>query len=125
MLFPSRLHPTAASRHVYRRVDTWRRYTDQRLRSTPVTVPAEGPVSLEVYPVATIEATPPAQPISSATFDDMVRALSHRGRVLGLGEANHGTADFYALRGALSLALARVGGLRLALIEADAVGLLQ
>ncbi|MGH9888956.1 MAG: erythromycin esterase family protein, partial [bacterium] len=55
----------------------------------------------------------------------MVKALSHRASVLGLGEANHGTADFYVLRGALSLALARTGGLRLVLIEADAVGMLQ
>src|SRR5262249_10549170 len=38
---------------------------------------------------------------------------------------NHGTADFYALRGALSLALARTSGLRFVIIEADAVNMLQ
>ena len=91
----------------------------------PAMVPAAAPLSLAVYSVAAIEATPPTEPFLGATFDDMVKALNHRASVLGFGEANHGTADFYILRGALALALARTSNLRFVMIEADAVGMLQ
>jgi erythromycin esterase len=93
--------------------------------ATSVTIPTTNPLSLEVYPLFTVAAAPPAERFSAATFDDMVKALAHRANVLGLGEANHGTADFYALRGALSLALARRGDLRYVMMEADAIGMLQ
>jgi erythromycin esterase len=92
---------------------------------TPTTIPAAGPLMIEVFPVAAIEAPPIPERFSGTTFDDMVTAQSHRANVLGLGEANHGTADFYALRGALSLALARSSDLRFVIIEADAVTMLQ
>jgi erythromycin esterase len=93
--------------------------------ATPVTVPATGPLALEVFPVAAVEVAPPAESFSDTTFEDMVKALTRHANVLGLGEANHGTADFYTLRGALSLALARSGNLRHVLVEADAIGMFQ
>jgi len=90
-----------------------------------VHVPVSTPLELPVWPRSTIEAVPQVPgrtgPVDLASF---VKALVHGPRVLGLGEANHGTGDFYTQRGELSLALARQGELRYVLLEADAIGML-
>ncbi|HWU90971.1 MAG TPA: erythromycin esterase family protein, partial [Kofleriaceae bacterium] len=90
-----------------------------------VHVPVAAPLELPVWPRAAIETMPPVPgrtgPADLASF---VKALAHGPRVFGLGEANHGTGDFYTRRGELSLALARDGELRYVLLEADAIGML-
>lgn len=90
-----------------------------------VHVPTAAPFELPVWPRTAIEAAPQAPgrtgPADLASF---VKALGRGPRVLGLGEANHGTGDFYTRRGELSLALARDGELRYVLLEADAIGML-
>lgn len=90
-----------------------------------VHVPISAPLELPVWPLSTIEAVPQvpgrAGPADLASF---VKALAHGPRVLGLGEANHGTGDFFTRRGELALALAREGELRYVLLEADAIGML-
>lgn len=90
-----------------------------------VHVPVSAPLELRVWPRATIESVPQvpgrAGPADLASF---VKALAHGPRVLGLGEANHGTGDFYTRRGELTLALAREGEIRYVLFEADAIGML-
>src|SRR5262249_17127001 len=91
-----------------------------------VHVPVSAPLELPVWPRSTVEALPQvpgrAGPADLASF---VKALAHGPLVLGLGEANHGTGDFYTRRGELSLALAREGELRYVLLEADAIGMLE
>jgi erythromycin esterase len=88
-----------------------------------VHVPVLAPLELPVWPRATIEAVPQvpgrAGPADLASF---VKALARGPRVLGLGEANHGTGDFYTRRGELTLA--REGDLHYVLLEADAIGML-
>jgi erythromycin esterase len=90
-----------------------------------VHVPVSALLELPVWPRSTIEAMPQvpgrAGPADLASF---VKALARGPRVLGLGEANHGTGDFYTRRGELALALAREGELRYVLLEADAIGML-
>jgi erythromycin esterase len=92
-------------------------------------VPAGGAVTvaLDGWRRAVVETPAPVPgPAASvpADLDGMVQALARGPRVIGMGEANHGTGDFYARRGELSLALARAGDLRYVLFEADAVAML-
>jgi erythromycin esterase len=82
-------------------------------------------MALDGWPRAVIE-TPAPAPVAAipADLDSLVQALARGPRVVGMGEANHGTGDFYTRRGELALALARAGDLRYVLIEADAVAML-
>lgn len=82
-------------------------------------------VALDGWRRAVIETPAPMSPVAvSADLDGLVKVLTRGPRVVGMGEANHGTGDFYARRGELSLALARTGDLRYVLFEADAVAML-
>jgi erythromycin esterase len=90
-----------------------------------VHVPVSAALELPVWPRATIEAVPQVPGRAGpADLTSFVKALAHGPRVLGLGEANHGTGDFFTRRGELTLALAREGELRYVLLEADAIGML-
>ncbi|HZJ00937.1 MAG TPA: hypothetical protein VFD22_09785, partial [Gemmatimonadaceae bacterium] len=56
--------------------------------------------------------------IDDADFTAFARSLIDR-KVIGLGEANHGTGDFYYYRAKLALELASKGKLRSILFEND------
>jgi erythromycin esterase-like protein len=86
-----------------------------------LTVAGPDNIRLEAYERKTIEAAPARVPQPPSTLDALVQRLKSGPRVLGLGEGNHGTGDFYTYRGQLSLELARTGDLRLVLLEADAI----
>jgi hypothetical protein len=73
-----------------------------------VTVPVTNVVELSAFPAAQVERVPDHIRIKNSDFTSFARALRDR-RAVGLGEANHGTADFYTYRGELSLELARTG----------------
>lgn len=88
-------------------------------------VPSSSTVQIASYPRARIESTPPRDRITTFSLDELGARLRHGPRVLGFGEANHGTGDFYEKRGALALRLAQNAGLRYILLEADAVELLR
>jgi erythromycin esterase len=90
-----------------------------------VSVPTATRFELAAYSLHELESPAPASPIARSSLADLVAVLRGGPRVLGLGEANHGTGDFYTQRGALSLELARTGGLRYIMVEADAVRLLR
>jgi erythromycin esterase len=88
-------------------------------------VPATTRFEIPAYALRAVESPPPAAPIAQSSLTDLVALLRGGPRVLGFGEANHGTGDFYTQRGALSLELARTGALRYIMVEADAVRLLR
>jgi protein-L-isoaspartate(D-aspartate) O-methyltransferase len=63
-----------------------------------------------------------AEPITGTTAGVDVGALVERigdARVVLLGEATHGTAEFYALRAEITKALVRTGAFRIVAVEAD------
>ncbi|HKE18134.1 MAG TPA: erythromycin esterase family protein [Kofleriaceae bacterium] len=94
-------------------------------KSVRVRVPSASAVEIPAYPRRQIESPPPRASIARFALADLGAALRRGPRVLGFGEANHGTGDFYTQRGALALELARTGGLRYVMLEADAVELLR
>jgi erythromycin esterase len=75
---------------------------------------------ITTYPRSEIEQAPRQLRIGVDDLASFARALTTR-QVIGLGEANHGTGDFFTYRGKLSLELARIGHLRNILMEADAI----
>lgn len=86
----------------------------------PVTVPARDALHVRTYRASDIERAPanlPFQPFDTAAF---ARQLAGR-RLVGMGEANHGTAEFATKRAELSLELARHGDLRSVMLEVDAI----
>jgi erythromycin esterase len=91
--------------------------------AVPVRVPAQSTISFVGTSTAQTARPPGDLQIESADFDSFVRSLRGR-QVVGLGEANHGTGDFYTWRARLSLELARTGKLRCILLEADAIKML-
>jgi erythromycin esterase len=89
----------------------------------PVTVPTDKVIEIVAYARSRVQQVPNDIRIGAADFATFARSLTDR-RVIGLGEANHGTGDFYTYRGKLSLELASKGKLRIVLFEADAIGML-
>ncbi|HEY5944068.1 MAG TPA: erythromycin esterase family protein [Kofleriaceae bacterium] len=90
-------------------------------QASAVTLAGVGEIRLEAYDRKTIETAPARVPEIPSALDALVQRLKSGPRVLGLGESNHGTGEFYTYRGQLSLELARTGDLRLVLLEADAI----
>jgi erythromycin esterase len=88
-----------------------------------VHVPSDTAIEIAASPVAQIQQVPRDVHIANSDLASFARGLRDR-RVVGLGEANHGTGDFYRYREQLSLELARTGGLRSILFEADAIGMM-
>jgi erythromycin esterase len=88
-----------------------------------VRVPAETTIQFGGIATAQIARPPGDVHIASTDFAPFSRSLLDR-QVVGLGEANHGTGDFYTWRGKISLELARTGKLRCILLEADAIRML-
>jgi len=86
----------------------------------PITMPKDETIDLRGYETAVVQQAPLDLHIEHADLYSFSRSLLDR-RILGLGEANHGTGDFFTYRGKLSLELARSGRLRTILIEADAI----
>lgn len=97
---------------------------NMRSISRPIEISSNSRVEITAYPKSQIEFTPADLSISPADLNSFARSLSSY-RIIGMGEANHGTADFYDLRGRLSLELADSNELRLILLEADAVAMTE
>jgi erythromycin esterase len=89
----------------------------------PITVPMDKAIQIVAYARSHVQQVPNDIRISDSDLATFARSLVDR-RVLGLGEANHGTGDFYTYRSKLSLELASKGRLRTILVEADAIGML-
>lgn len=90
----------------------------------PVIVPTEKTVEVAAFTRSLLGQVPADIHIPAADLESFARSI-HDKRIVGLGEANHGTGDFYTYRGKLSLELARVGTLRRILIEADAIEMMR
>lgn len=91
--------------------------------AVPLTVPTSNSLLFKAYPTSQVENIPKGITLERADLEAFARSLVDI-PILGLGEANHGTGDFFAYRGRLSLELARIGKLRSILLEADAVRML-
>jgi erythromycin esterase len=89
----------------------------------PIAIPGDSTVKLVAYATSRVEEVPKDIRIAHADFVAFARSLSER-KLIGLGEANHGTGDFYTYRAKLVLELASKAKLRSLLFEADAIGML-
>jgi erythromycin esterase len=89
-----------------------------------IRVPEATAVSIPAFPTAEVQAVPSGLRLHSDDLSTFARALDGVA-LIGMGEANHGTAEFYSYRGKLSLELARTGKLRALLFEADVVAMLE
>jgi hypothetical protein len=89
--------------------------------TAPVIVPTTALITLVTHARSQVERAPASIQVESSDVTTFSHALVDR-QISGLGEANHGTGEFYTYRGALSLTLARAGRLRTILIEANADG---
>jgi erythromycin esterase len=89
---------------------------------TELSVPTPASVQLQGFADRDIRKSPrsvPGMPSDmSNVVSDIVRSSA---RLIGLGEATHGTAELVSARGTLTLDLIRHADARLVLIEADAV----
>jgi hypothetical protein len=87
-----------------------------------VTAPSDAPVQLRGHPTSAIKSAPEVRdrvPHDMAGLvSDIVRAQP---RLVGLGEATHGSAEFVMMRSKLTFELARRAQLRLVLLENDAI----
>lgn len=85
---------------------------------------ASNPVAVEVVGIAASEVKQPPREVSplTANLDGLVAdILRSDARVIGMGEATHGTAEFVSSRAALTFELIRRAELELILFEFDAV----
>jgi len=89
----------------------------------PILVPRDSTVDLVAYATSHVREVPKDIRITDSDFATFARSLSDR-KVIGLGEANHGTGDFYSYRAKLVLELASKAKLRSILFENDAIGML-
>jgi erythromycin esterase len=91
-----------------------------RSLTVPVIVPAAASIRIDAFTTALIEQVPGDIRVPNADLATFARSLRGQ-KVLGLGEANHGTAEFFTYRAKLSLELIRMGTLQSILLEADAI----
>lgn len=91
--------------------------------AVPITISADATVEFPAYASSQIQMIPSDIKLENTDLQSFSRSLVDR-EILGLGEANHGTGDFFTYRGRLSLELARSGKLRNILFEADAIGMM-
>lgn len=78
-------------------------------RSTPITVQTFS---------NTVVTTPFSSSLPHSTLAEFLRDLPRSARVIGIGEANHGTAEFLRLRSEIALRLAADGRIRGIMLEA-------
>lgn len=85
-------------------------------------VPAEKPLILSGVPKDVVEQAPRTVAPVVSTLEAIVSDIVARdARIIGLGEATHGTAELVSARAALTLELVRHAELRLVLFEGDAM----
>lgn len=87
-----------------------------------VHVPTSAPVTLPGFPAAVVKSPEsPKSPVPHQ-LEDLVADIERSGaRLIGMGEATHGSAEFVLMRERLTLELARRSSLRLVLLENDAI----
>ncbi len=90
-----------------------------------LTVPDQPSLRVSTYPADEVR-RPPAEATAAATTDVVVDKpiglhLPETVRLLGLGEANHGSGDLITARAALTIDLVRAGFIHDVLFEADAI----
>jgi erythromycin esterase len=87
-----------------------------------IIAPSKSPVLLNGYLADDIRSAPHFSGTVRHDFDRMVTDILQSGaRLVGLGEATHGGAEFVAMRAKLLFELARRADLRLVLLENDAI----
>lgn len=85
-------------------------------------VPASGPLRIEGFLADEVRRAPAALEHAAADLAGLVADVVARDpEIIGLGEATHGTGELVTERGALTLELARRAGVRLVLLEVDAI----
>ncbi len=87
-----------------------------------VVIPSKIDVRLPSYPTEKIRSAPETVEGVSHGIEILIRDIEqHEPKVVGLGEATHGSAEFVSARAALTFALARQSGLQTILLESDAI----
>lgn len=87
-----------------------------------VAVPSEAEVVIQGYPTTSVKSAPSLQGKLPHDIGGLVADIMRSGpRIVALGEATHGSAEFIIMRAKLVFELARRSGLRLLLLENDAI----
>ncbi|MBC7977248.1 MAG: erythromycin esterase family protein [Myxococcales bacterium] len=87
-----------------------------------VVIPSKIDIRLPSYPTEKIRSAPEPVERVSHGIEILIRDIEqHEPKVVGLGEATHGSAEFVSARAALTFALARQSGLQTILLENDAI----
>jgi erythromycin esterase len=90
-----------------------------------VEVPARDPIVLHGYAASEIRRPPGVAGVVAHDIDGLVADVVHSGaRLVGMGEATHGGAEFVTMRAKLTFELARRGQLQLVLFENDAIAVM-
>lgn len=94
------------------------------VRPTELTASTSSAPPLEMVgiPVRVVQEAPLGLPAVTTSIDTVVSdVLASDARLIGLGEATHGTAELTTTRSALTFELIRRAGLRLVMVEIDAI----
>jgi erythromycin esterase len=87
-----------------------------------VLIPSQVDIRLPSYRAEMIRSAPSVTERLPHVIDGLVRDIEeHDAQLIGLGEATHGSAEFFAARAVLTFELARRSGLQAILLENDAV----
>jgi erythromycin esterase len=95
-----------------------------RALSRTVKVDLTGPSSLQLesFAAGSVRQPPQSKAEVHAGIDALLEdIIANKAMIIGLGEATHGTAEFYTSRGDLTFELIRRTGVRLLLFEFDAI----
>lgn len=87
-----------------------------------VTLPSTATFELQGHPAALIKSPPQAHDRVAHGIEGLVADIERsKARLVGMGEATHGTGEFATMRAQLTLELARRSRLRMVLLENDAI----
>jgi hypothetical protein len=90
--------------------------------ATDVALPEASAVEIAGFASDDVKARPRAIEHVSADLGRLVLDVTaSKPTIVGLGEASHGTSEFFSLRNTLTLELARRAGVRVVLLEFDAI----
>lgn len=89
---------------------------------TRVDVPSATDLQIRAFPTPVVMQAPPQLSLAGATRDRVLLDIEARQpRLIGLGEATHGTSEFFAARSAFTMELIQHASVRLVLFELDAM----
>lgn len=94
---------------------------DDAVVSSPTTVDPDATITLTTYPRAVADLAPAAvEPVPAGSAEELLAAIPHRVRAIGVGEPDHGGRTYLDVRASLIMAAARADRLSAVVLEANA-----